>query len=309
MSLEVLTPGFLSLVQDYGRFGQQRYGITHSGPMDEHAFLWANRLLGNDFNAAQLEICMGGFSARFHQETMISVCGAIADVTLNGEFIELSSSYSVKSGDVIKVENFSSGLYVYLAISGGFHVEQQLGSASTVMREKLGGLHKNGERLAFKDSLEYTPCLQAFKTSVPEKFKMAYAEKVTIRFIPNHSINGCSDQAIEDFCSQVFAVSTDINRMGYRLKGHEIKSPAKGIISQGLGLGTIQLPKDGQPIVLMKDRQTIGGYPLLGCVAHLDIARLSQSRPGTKLAFEAVEIDDVEEELRDYMDYFDIRCS
>ncbi len=309
MTLEVLTPGFLALPQDYGRFGQQQYGITHGGPMDEHAFLWANRLLGNDFDATQLEICMGGFSARFHQNTMISICGADVHVQLNGKRINVWHSHVVNAGDEIKIDYFSSGLYAYLAVKGGFQVEQQLGSASTVMREKLGGLHKNGEKLAINDVLQFTSCMPTYTTSVPEKFRVAYPQETNIRFIPNRSINGCSDEVIDDFCKQVFEVSPDINRMGYRLKGNALDNPFKGIISQGIGLGTIQLPKDGQPIVLMKDRQTIGGYPQIGCVAYLDIARLSQCRPGTKITFEAVEVGGLEKELRDYLHYFDVRYS
>ncbi len=309
MSLQIINPGFLTQVQDYGRYGLQKYGITNSGPMDEHAFLWANQLLGNEFNAAQLEICMGGFAARFELDAVISVCGAEGNITINHQKIEMWKSIAVKAGDEIRVDAFSSGLYAYLAIKGGFTVEHHLHSAATVMREKLGGLNHDGQKLANKERVLYRECCYDFSMRIPPEFKPEYGGKVEIRFIPNYSETGCSESVIQAFSEQEFIVTPEINRMGYRLKGEAIHSDSKGIISQGISVGAIQLPKDGQPIVLMKDRQTIGGYPQIGCVAYLDLAKLSQSTPGSKVSFMPVKVGAIESELRTYLSFFNVSYS
>ena len=310
MSLQVINPGFCTLVQDFGRFGKQKYGFTNGGPMDEHAFLWANKLLGNDYNCSQLEICMGGFSAEFLKETIISVCGADGKVTLNNHVISSWQTHRVKSGDVIRIDGFVKGLYSYLAIQNGFQIDSQLGSCSTVMREKLGGTSQNGTPLQSKAELNYQANSQYFSSIIPNEYNPNIKDKVTLRFIPNTSETGCHDSAIQSFIEQTYTVGSEINRMGYRLKGKKIKIENEGIISQGIGLGTIQLPKDGQPIVLMKDRQTIGGYPQLGCVAYLDLSKLSQSKPGTKINFQIAEIDQITEELNAYLDFFEVQyCS
>lgn len=309
-SLQILKPGVISLLQDYGRYGMQHYGITNSGPMDEHAYLWANRLLGNHFNASQIEICMGGFEARFSQATRIAICGAHLHPTLNRKPIKTWHSYAVKEGDVIRFGGSNQGLYAYLAIAGGFDVTPQLSSCSTVMREHLGGVNQNGEKLAAGDSLEYTHYIDrhikgtgSFSTFMPEEYIPSYPDKVSLRFIPNYSENGCDEATVKKFTQQTYRVSNEISRMGYRLKGEALPNDGRNIISQGISTGFIQLPKDGQPIVLMKDRQTIGGYPLLGCVGHLDVAKLSQSKPGVEVEFVAVEIADLEAELGEYFGF------
>ncbi len=306
MSLQIINPGFLTQIQDYGRYGLQKYGITNSGPMDEHAFLWANQLLSNEFNAAQLEICMGGFAARFDKDTVMSVCGAEGSVTINNRKVEMWQSIAVKAGDEIRIDAFSSGLYAYLAIKGGFTVDHHLHSASTVMREKLGGLAHDGQKIANKVRVPYDACPNDFSMRIPPEYKPDYGNDVTLRFVPNYSETGCSESAIAAFAEQKFSVSPEINRMGYRLKGEAIQSDSQGIISQGISVGTIQLPKDGQPIVLMKDRQTIGGYPQIGCVAYLDLAKLSQSRPGNRVSFLPVEVGALESEFKTYLNFFNV---
>ncbi len=314
MPLEIVKPGVLSLLQDYGRYGMQHYGITNSGPMDEHAYLWANKLLNNHFNSSLVEICMGGFEARFSQSTVISICGANLLPTLNRSPIKIWQTHTVKEGDVLRFGGAKSGLYAYLAISGGFNVESQLSSCSTVMREHLGGLNKNGEKLAAGDLIAYQKRnikregnIAPYSVIVPEVGVPNYTDEVTLRFIPNLSENGCGQAIINEFIQQTYRVSNDMSRMGYRLQGEvALTDSNQNIISQGISTGFIQLPKDGQPIVLMKDRQTIGGYPLLGCVAHLDLSKLSQSKPGTKVSFTPVEIQQLETELLNYQRFFDV---
>ena len=281
MSLSILSCGFLTLIQDFGRYGLQRNGITHGGPLDEHAYLWANRLLNNHYNSPQLEISYGGFAARFNKGTMIAVCGADLSATLNGKALPLWQSCYVSRGDEIRFTSPKSGLRTYLSIKEGFTVPSQLNSAATVLREKLGGLRQNGEKLLEKDIVPYQACSEEMSLKIPHIYIPKYQDKVKLRFIPNRSATGCGFDTINDFIQQSFKVTSQIDRMGYRLEGNAISHTSAGIISQGITLGAIQLPKDGQPIVLMKDRQTMGGYPQLGCVAYLDLPLLAQSMPGT----------------------------
>ncbi|MGH1441661.1 MAG: biotin-dependent carboxyltransferase family protein [Cellvibrionaceae bacterium] len=304
MSLEVISSGFLSLLQDFGRYGLQRNGITHGGPLDEHAFLWANRLLNNHYNAAQIEISFGGFAARFTKKTMMTVCGADLSATLNNKSIPLWETIVVNPGDELRFTSPRSGLRAYLSVKGGFDVTKHLGSSATVAREKLGGLKQNGEKLAEKEVLPYTAYQEEVARRVPLVYIPQYEKSVSLRFIPNRSVTGCSYEAINEFIQQKFKVSSQLDRMGYRLEGQAISNVSSGIISQGISLGTIQLPKDGQPIVLMKDRQTMGGYPQLGCVAYMDLSLLAQSMPGTELTFIPVTIDELEEELMAHKRFF-----
>jgi biotin-dependent carboxylase-like uncharacterized protein len=306
MSLDIIKSGFLSLIQDYGRYGYQRLGVTTGGPMDEHAFLWANYLLGNSFNAPALEISYGGFSARFTRQTMIAVCGADLSITINNLPLTPWQTYAVDVGDIIEFMMPKAGMRSYLAVKGGFNVSPHLHSCSTVIREKLGGLCHDGQKLQVNDKVDYETYPEEPSRRVPAKFVPQYSASINLRFVPNTSETGVDQHTIDAFVGQGYEVTQNIDRMGYRLSGTPINTDNVGIVSQGISMGSIQLPKDGQPIVLMRDRQTIGGYPLLGCIAALDISLLAQSAPGTKVWFTAVDIDDIEPELILYKKFFSV---
>ena len=304
MSLKVLKPGFLSLVQDYGRYAYQSVGVTQSGPMDERAFLWANKLLGNHYNAAQLEISIGGFVAEFTQSTMGAISGADLQATLNDKAINPWQSFYAEAGDIIAFKRPVDGLRSYLAIKGGFDVKQQLASCSTVVREGMGGLESNGSAIQVGDVLPYSSRVIETIKSVPLQFIPRYEKSIHLRFIPNVSVTSVGQKGMEQLLNHTYHVSQQCDRMGYRLSGQAIKTDMTGIISQGISLGTIQLPKDGQPIVLMRDRQTMGGYPILGCVAYLDLPLLAQSGPGTAVSFLPVDMIELESELIEYKKFF-----
>ena len=304
MSLEIISSSFLALVQDFGRFGLQKYGVTNGGPVDEHAYLWANYLLRNHYKAPQLEISMGAFSARFTKKSMIAVCGADLSITLNDQPLTLWQSHAVYPGDEIKFVSPKAGLRSYLAIVGGFQIDQQLSSCATVIREGLGGLYQNGRKLAKGDEVSYKESKVEVGRAVPMLFIPSYEKRISLRFVPNVTANGCDEASVKQFTEQTFKVTPQMDRMGYKLSGDPIKTENTGIISQGISLGTIQLPKDGQPIVLMRDRQTMGGYPQIGCVAYLDIALLAQSAPGTEIKFIAADLKSLAQELTVYKKFF-----
>ncbi len=306
MTLEIIKPGYFTQIQDFGRFGYLKYGITTGGPLDEHAYLWANRLLANHFNAPQLEISLGGMSARFSRRTMIAICGADFIVKCNNRRLSMWQSHLVNVDDLIEFQGPSAGSRCYLAIKGGFDVNLQLGSCATVQREKLGGLHQSGELLQKNDLVHYEPSQQEGSRQVPDQYIPTYSKQVNLRFIPNRTVNGCNQVCLEQFIGQSYEVTSEINRMGFRLSGEPLADASSGIISQGIALGTIQIPSDGQVIVLMRDRQTMGGYSQAGCVAYLDISILAQSLPGTEVTFTPVTLADVESELATYKEFFGV---
>lgn len=306
MSLQILKPGFLSLIQDYGRYGYQSIGVSNGGPLDEHAYLWSNYLLGNDYNAAQLEVNFGGFSATFEESTMIAICGADLNAELNGQAIQPWESYAVNVGDTLSFNGPKSGLRAYLAVKGGFQVEKQLLSCATVLREKLGGLAKNGSQLLEEDVVSYSAFSHEASKRVPSRYIPEYKTHIELRYIVNASATSAGEEAQKIFTNQPYEVTQNIDRMGYRLSGEPISTPLSGIISQGISMGAIQVPKDGQPIVLMRDRQTMGGYPLLGCVAYVDLPALAQSAPGTKVSFRPVNISEAEKDLIEHKKFFRI---
>lgn len=285
MTLRIITPGPLSLLQDLGRYGYQHIGVTPGGPMDEHAFSWANRLLDNVNNAAQIEITMGQFNCEFLHPTMIALTGADMNATLNGEAISPWKTYFVNANDRLLLGIAQSGLRSYLAVTGGFNVDLQLGSCATVMRDNLGGLNGLGEKLKANDVITYCESKKSIRKRTPDKFIGHYPALVRLAVIPSYQYEQFSATQRRRFFAATYIVSAQIDRMGYRLSGEAISCNDKTLASEGIALGAIQIPSDGQPIVLMRDRQTIGGYPKIGCLTSLDISKLAQCQPGTRIQF------------------------
>lgn len=304
MSLDIIQAGPLSLLQDLGRYGYQDVGVTPGGSMDTHAFYWANRLLDNDINASQIEITMGPFRACFKEATSFSLCGANVVATLNGQAIKCWSSSHANAGDILDIGFPKQGLRSYLAVSGGFSVSKTLGSVSTVVRNKLGGLTKKGSKLADGDKLPFNAQVQPYNRSVPKQFVPEFKSIINIGVLATYQFNQFSFAAKETFFNELYTVTANIDRMGYRLKGKPIEFAQQSFISEGIGLGAIQIPADGQPIVLMRDRQTIGGYPKIGCVCNRDLNLLVQATPGTQISFFEQDLYEAEAELQQEQHYF-----
>ncbi|AOY86891.1 allophanate hydrolase [Marinobacter salinus] len=294
MSLEVVDAGMLALIQDTGRYGYQHIGVTTGGPMDEHAFLWANRLLNNELNAPQVEITFGKFSLLAHDDTWIAITGADLGARINDRAILPWQTHQVSRGDRIDFTAPVTGLRAYLAVSGGFRPALKLGSCATVTREGLGGLHGHGAKLARGDQLEFKPPEKVAKASVPQNEVPDYRQPLCLGVIPGYQYPHFSAVERMKFFSCDYEVSQNIDRMGYRLSGEAIHSDLSGIVSEGIAYGAIQVPSDGQPIVLMKDRQTIGGYPKIGCLSALDAGQLAQRGPGASVSFYLSDVADSE---------------
>lgn len=302
--LTVRQPGWQATIQDAGRSGYFQQGLSQGGAVDEHAYYWANKVLGNEAGAACIEILLGNFEAEIGADTTIVVTGADIPVTLNGDAIENWCSHRVRRGDVIRFGQAKSGLWAYLGVAGGWQTPQQFGSRSVVLREQLGGLDggplKKGDRLPFEQMPE-----QPLRC-VPWAHRPDYKSPLTVKVIPGYQYEQFSLVARRTFETADFEVTNDINRMGFKLSGPAVAANAQKLASEGIAYGAIQIPPHGQPIVLLKDRQTIGGYPKIGCVASLDCARLSQCSPGTRVRFEFTDVDSVQAERRLFDRFFSL---
>lgn len=295
-NLHIIKPGWQSTIQDLGRQGYFRSGLSEGGALDEIAFRWANALLNNPANAACIEILMGDFEAEFDASSTIAITGADLSCTLNGKAVAHWQSLSVNRGDRIRFHAPVSGLRAYLAIAGGWQTPIQFGSRSTVLREKLGGIDgdklKTGQQLAYVEGVN-APTRQLDTLWIPD-----YTQELRLKVLPSYQYDQFSATAKQRFFTSEYTVSQRIDRMGYRLEGPEVKAQSQQLISEGIAMGAIQVPPDGQPIVLLKDRQTIGGYPKLGCVASLDCSLLSQQAPGKRVRFELSDVATVQIERR-----------
>lgn len=293
--LRVRQPGLMTLIQDSGRFGQHHLGLTTGGPLDAEAFYWANRLCSNEPGAAALEVSFGGLVLEAQADTLIAVTGAEIALKINGTKHERWRSHPVAKGDLIELGYATSGCRVYLAVRGGLTVAPQFGSAATVVREGIGGL--SGAKLAPGDFLPCANDSNAPTLCLPESDRPAYGTDKPLRVIPGYQQDHFDSVQQALFFSSEYSTTERSDRMGYRLEGQEVHADIDGILSEGICLGAIQVPADGQPIILLNDRQTIGGYPKLGSVFTQDLARLAQLTQGARVHFEPITIDDAHNQL------------
>ena len=302
----VIQPGILSLLQDAGRFGKHNIGLTNGGPLDKLSFDWANRLLDNDPNDCVIEASIGGLVLQADIDTQIAVTGGDAELSINQQVVPSWQTHSVKAGDKIAFGFAKTASRHYIAVKGGFQVEPMFGSCATVAREKIGGL--NGSALKAGDAL---PCLSVSKDEItqlavnisdrPGYIASARGADITLRVILGYQQDSFSGLQKARFFNNEFIISDKCDRMGFRLTGPEIKSELHtkegGMLSEGICYGAIQVPADGQPIILLNDRQTIGGYPKIGSVFSLDIPKLTQRLPGASVYFEPITMNDAQCEL------------
>jgi biotin-dependent carboxylase-like uncharacterized protein len=283
MSLKVMQAGILSLLQDGGRRGQHRIGLTNGGPLDSEAFYYCNRLLGNPPDSTAIEISFGGLQLEAREGTFICVTGATMPLHINGNERPLWQVHPVQAGDTISLDFATHGCRSYLGVADGFTIAPSFGSTATVMREHIGGLH--GDKLRGGDQLPCPTVTRRKLYSLPVQQQPRYQNTITVRVIPGYQQHSFSRLQQRRFFSHTYTVSDRCDRMGYRLEGPAIKCDIEGILSEGICSGAIQVPADGQPIVLLNDRQTIGGYPKIGAALSLDTARLAQLRPGDTVHF------------------------
>ena len=290
--LAVVEPGLLTTVQDLGRFGHQRVGVPPSGPMDRAAFVVANRLVGNPAGAAALECTLKGPRLEVRQAAVVAVTGAPMGFGVNGQEAPAWTAVRVRPGDVLGFQMASAGCRAYLAVAGGIEVPLALGSRATYLRGRLGGL--GGRALQKGDALPVgaPPPGAREGRAVPPALRPAYPAERECRVILGPQDDRFTPEGIRAFLEGPYDVTPQADRMGYRLKGPEI-AHVRGhdIVSDGIPLGGIQVPGEGQPIVLLVDRQTTGGYTKIATVIGVDIGAIGQTRPGQRVRFRQVTLD------------------
>lgn len=286
-TIKILDAGLLTTVQDLGRYGFQRYGVSASGVMDEYSAKIANKLVGNKVGEAVLETTLKGVQIEFLQSTAVAITGGNCDVTLNGTKIELWQSYLVNRGDILKMGICRSGLRNYLAFAGGIDVPIIMNSKSTNLKAKVGGF--NGRKLMTGDVLSVGVGSLEAPLTLNKHYIPTYSKDIKVGVILGQQDDYFTEAGIKTFLNETYTVTQESDRMGIRLSSIsgaiiEHKNGAD-IISDGITFGAIQVPGSGQPIVMMADRQTTGGYTKIGNVISSDLAKLAQATPGTKVKF------------------------
>lgn len=280
--LKILRAGIYTTVQDSGRNGFRRLGISQGGALDLPALKIANLLVGNSADAAGLEITLGQFSAEFIHSTWIALTGAGCDAQLDGQSLWTGWRYPVKTGQRLTLKMPKHGMRSYLALSGGIVVPEILGSRSTDLQAGFGGWH--GRQLKEGDVLPLGKP-QTLPVNPVGVRQLLFGNR--IRALPGPEYDEFSAQAQGDFWRTAWQLSPQSNRMGYRLHGsYALARPGgREMLSHGLLPGVVQVPPGGQPIVLMADAQTTGGYPRIACAIEADLYHLAQIRLGEAVHF------------------------
>jgi antagonist of KipI len=287
--IRIVEPGLLTTVQDLGRFGQLRFGIPPSGPVDRRAFVIANRLVGNPDTAAGLECTYMGPRFEVAQACVVAVTGAPAPVTVNREPVPAWTSIALRPGDQVRLGAPKSGVYSYVAFAGGLDVPVVFGSRATFVRGRLGGLE--GRALKAGDALACAAAPAPRRRTADPRVIPDFGTAPEIRVVLGPQADRFTGDGIAALLGHPYEMLPQSDRMGARLRGPRI-GHVRGhdIISDGIPLGGIQVPGDGQPIVLLVDRQSTGGYTKVATVCSIDIGRLGQVKPGQRLTFRAVDV-------------------
>ena len=307
MNIRVLKPGLLTTVQDSGRNGYQHYGVPVSGAMDLFSHRVANILVGNPGDEATLEMTLRGPRLEFDQDTVIAICGADLSPAIGGTEVPEGKAVRVRAGSVLDFGACRAGCRAYLAARGGFDVPQVMGSRSTYETAQLGGMHgrslRKDDRLPIGESAgaiypdldaELARSGRAFtfpKWAVNQHIEKLGRTPQLVRIIPGRHWEEFKASARDALTGTEFRINPDSNRMGFRLDGEAIETGKQlEILSEAVTFGTIQVPPGGKPIVLMADRQTVGGYPKIAEVASVELHLLAQLKPGDRLRFELVSL-------------------
>ena len=311
-NITIESPGLLSTIQDLGRFGYQRYGMPVSGAMDSHCLRLANLLVGNAPDAAGIEATLVGPTLRFSASTRIALCGAGMRGMINDSEAPCCQALEVREGDVLHFVGQESGCRMYIAFAGGVDVPVVMGSRSTFLRAGIGGHEgralRKGDVLSLgcagrgenpkNADLQHAGAGSRLPVVPPEQIPRAFPEP--IRIIPGPEVHRLASKGVISLLTTEYRVSEHSDRMGYRLEGEPVSlnTPTADIISAGIAMGTIQVTGNGQPIILMADRQTTGGYVRAAVVASADLGRVAQLRPGDTVTFAEISPEEARELFR-----------
>jgi biotin-dependent carboxylase-like uncharacterized protein len=297
--IETLKPGFLTLIQDEGRWGYQAYGMPVAGAMDRYAYRVANLLAGNRRGAAALEMTMQGGIFRFSRKCLVAVGGADMQARMNDLQVPNWSAFYVPAGGVLSFDAVLTGCRMYLAVHGGFEAPPVLGSRSTYTRACVGGMDgralKEGDVLSTGQDVSSA----AVPVCLSDQFARCYEQEIALRVIMGPQDDMFTPGGVGTLLTSTYTISSEADRMGYRLEGPKIEHVDKAdIVSDALPLGAVQVPAHGTPIVMMADRQTTGGYAKISTVISSDLSWLAQGKPGDTVRFSRCSDEEAVEALR-----------
>jgi antagonist of KipI len=313
MSFRMLRSGLLTTIQDLGRYGYQKFGVPVSGAMDPFALRIANLLVGNAEGDAALEMTMLGPVIEWENDALIAITGADLSATICGMPMPSWRPVLVKKGSVLVCGRFHAGCRAYLAVAGGLDVPCVMGSRSTYLRGGIGGYQgralqagdvlpvgrPSDRSIALMEKLERTLSPAGYSAAawrVGTAYLSPFAGRRFVRVIPGCHYDCFAAESRQLFWQQAFQVSPQSDRMGYRLTGPRLHlAEPMELISEAVALGTVQVPPDGNPIILLADRQTTGGYPRIGQIATVDIPVVAQIRPGEDIRFVGITLAEAEQ--------------
>jgi antagonist of KipI len=298
MKAIVQRAGFLTSVQDLGRAAYRQFGVSLGGALDSFALRVANLLVGNDEAAAGLEIALGGTRLQFEDERVVAWCGGDFDVQIASMPLPPGHAAHMQRDDELTFGRPQTGCRSWLAISGGIKLPAVLGSRSTDLRAQFGGFEgrtlRDGDQLRLGRFRPSQTTVTGISTrTAPHDWVSPAKTKPVLRFIRGVDWSRFDDLTIQRLTGEPFSVSPDSDRMGVRLNGPELKRQDRDdLISEAVAPGTIQVPPSGQPILLLGDCQTIGGYPKIAHVITVDLGIAAQLRPGDRVRFSVVSLTD-----------------
>ena len=311
MTIQVIKPGALSTIQDLGRVGYQRFGVVVGGVMDQWSHRLANLMVRNVEQEATLEITLLGPSLRFRQTALIAICGADLSPRIGGHALPVGRPLLVRSGSQIDFGRRVSGTRAYLAVHGGFAVAPVMHSKSTYVRGAFGGLDgralRKGDEIGIGGSNGQACFPQLARAlfesdhpfaTLPDALLAPVSNEApqSVRVIAGQQWQAFTEEARAQFLAAEFRIGVQSDRMGYRLEGPQLALQAPlEMISEAVCFGTIQVPPDGNPIILMADRQSTGGYPKIASVASVDLPLLAQMMPHQTVRFALVTLDQAQQ--------------
>jgi len=300
--IRILKPGLLSTLQDMGRVGFQKFGMPVSGAMDTNALQIANLLVGNAPGEACIEATLMGPEIECLADGEMAVSGAMTDVFINQQAIDRHVNHQLRKGDVISFGPVRRGCRLYIAFAGGFDVPCVMGSKSTYLRGKLGGY--KGRVLQQGDEIKLGAVTQYKKRRLMNDGPRLPNPVNNIRIIAAAESKAFTFNGIEKFLNEIYTVSAQSDRMGYRLTGPPVKHlQGADILSAGIANGSIQVPAHGEPIIMLADRQTIGGYTKIANVISIDLPLLGQLKAGDEIRFVEVRLDEAHQLMQEQKRY------
>jgi len=300
-TFEVLESGILTTIQDLGRYGFSQFGVPPSGALDTFSLRVSNLLVGNEEEAG-LEITLMGLRIRALKEVVIAITGGDLSPTLNGEPVEMWRTHLLVQDDVIAFKKVSAGCRAYLSAGGGFVVPKIMGSSSTYLSGKFGGLEgrslRRGDVLYTSNS---SSSLDKLGLRFPSDWIPSLEKEVLLRVIPGPQDHHFTEKGFQTLTSSSYEVTPQCDRMGIRLEGPRIErrpDVEESIISEGLISGAVQVPGDGKPIIILTELVT-GGYTKIVTIIATDLPRVAQLKPGDRVKFKRISIEEAHHLLKE----------